>query len=140
MTHNPFRPLCLPLFLAAGLLAGCSNQPSCGEAHPYLTNAERPPLQAPAGVTVPTPDQAYVVPEVKPGAGQAGGCIITPPDVLGPLGAPGSANQVAPTITRHRHGKVIEETPGKPAAPPGSPAPAAGTQAAPAVATQPPME
>jgi hypothetical protein len=144
MTPNAFRPLCLPALLAMGLLAGCSHQASCGDSHPYLTNTERAPLAAPAGVSVPAPDPAYVVPGVKPGLGEAGNCMIRPPDVLGPL-APAAASQVAPTITRHRHGQVIQE--GAPPPPPKPvPAsttrvpPAAATRAAPAVATRPSME
>ena len=144
MTHNAFRPLCLPALLAMGLLAGCSNQPSCGDSHPYLTNAERAPLAAPAGVSVPAPDPAYLVPGVKPGLGQAGNCMIRPPNVLGTL-APSAASQAAPTITRHRHGEVIQEgaPPPKPTPTPVSGThalPAAATQAAPTVATRPPME
>lgn len=131
MTHNAIRSVCLPALLAMGFIAGCSNQPSCGDAHPYLSNTERAPLEAPAGVSVPAPDPAYVVPTVKPGLGQVGDCMIRPPDVLGAQGAPSAASQVAPTITRHRHGKVIEE--GKPQPAPGAPVP-------PAVATRPPME
>lgn len=145
MIHNAFRPLCLPVLLAMGLLAGCSHQASCGDSHPYLANTERAPLAAPDGVSVPAPDAAYVVPAVKPGLGQAGNCMIRPPDVLGPLGAASAASQVAPTITRHRHGEVIQE--GAPP-PQTKPTPASGTrvpppattQAAPAVATRPPME
>lgn len=133
MTHNASRFLCLPALLAMGLIAGCSGQPSCGDSHPYLSNTERGPLEAPAGVSVPAPDPAYVVPAVKPGLGEAGNCMVKPPDVLGPLGAAAAASQVAPTITRHRHGKVIQE--GKPTS-----APSTATQAAPAVATRPPME
>ena len=140
MTHNAFRSLSLPALLAAGLLSGCSNQPSCGNSHPYLANSERPPLAAPSGVSVPAPDQAYVIPGAQTAAGQAGSCMIRPPDVLGPQGAPGAASTVAPTITRHRHGKAIQETPGKQPPVPASPAAPVATQAAPAVATRPPME
>jgi len=133
MIPNAFRLMYLPACLA--LLAGCTGQPSCGDSHPYLANTERAPLAAPVGVSVPAPDSAYIVPPAKSGAsGQAGNCMVKPPDVLGPL-LPSAASQVAPTITRHRHGKVIQETPSKPA-----PAPAAATQAAPAVATRAPME
>ena len=92
MTHNAFRSLSLPALLAAGLLSGCSNQPSCGNSHPYLANSERPPLAAPSGVSVPAPDQAYVIPGAQTAAGQAGSCMIRPPDVLGPQGAPGAAS------------------------------------------------
>jgi|SRR5579859_3316954 len=134
MTHNAFRSLCLPALLAAGLLSGCSNQPSCGDAHPYLDSRERTPLEAPAGVSVPAPDQVYTIPGAQAAAGQAGGCMIRPPDVLGPQGAPSAASTVAPTITRHRHGKAIQETK------PGQTPPAAASQAPPAVATRPPME
>ena len=142
MTHNAFRPLCLPALLAMGLLAGCSNQPSCGDSHPYLTSAERAPLEAPAGVSVPAPDAAYVVPGARSGTGEAGKCMVRPPDVLGTL-APSAASQVAPTITRHRHGKTVQEgnkPQPTPAPAPGARVPPAATQAAPAVATRPPME
>lgn len=142
MTHNAFRFLCLPALLAAGLLSGCSNQAACGDAHPYLGNRERPPLEAPAGASVAAPDPAYVIPGAQASATQTGGCMIRPPDVLGALGAPAAASVAAPTITRHRHGKAIQETkPGQTPAPAAaSQVPPTGTRVAPAVATRPPME
>ena len=144
MIHNASRSFHLPALLATALLAGCSNQPSCGDSHPYVANRERPPLAAPAGVSVPAPDPAYVVPALVAGAagGEAGNCMIRPPDVLGPLGGATGGKGPAPTITRHRHGQVVQETPSQATPAPASAnhAPAASTVAAPAVATRPPME
>ena len=144
MTNNALRSLFLPVVLLAGLLAGCSNAASCGDSHPYLANRERPPLQAPAGVSVPAPDQAYVIPGPQGGAGQGavGSCMIKPPDILGPLGAPSAGSTLAPTITRHRHGKAVIESQNPTAAP--SPAtataPAAATKPVPPVAGGGPLE
>jgi hypothetical protein len=145
MTNNALRSLFLPVLMVAGLLSGCSTTASCGDSHPYLANRERPPLQAPAGVSVPAPDSAYVIPTAQGGAGQGtvGKCMIKPPDVLGPLGAPSAVSALAPTITRHRHGKAVIESK-KPVPVPGTathaPAPAASTQVAPPVAGGGPLE
>ena len=148
MTNNAFRSLSLPVLLCAGLLSSCSNTIPCGNGHPYLDNRERAPLQAPAGVSVPAPDPAYVVPQATAGAVHeaASTCLVKPPDVLGPLGAPAAASALNPTITRHRHGKTVNETKGPPATvavpPPAThtPAPAASTHSSPAVATGGPLE
>jgi hypothetical protein len=145
MTNNTLRSLYLPVLLLAGLLSGCTNADSCGDSHPYLANRERPPLQAPAGVSVPAPDAAYVIPATRGGAGQGavGSCMIKPPDVLGPLGAPAAGSTLAPTITRHRHGKAVVESKNPTAAPSPvtrAPAPAASTKAAPPVAGSGPLE
>jgi uncharacterized lipoprotein len=81
----------LSLTALACLLASCSSTPSCGNSHTYLTNTARPPLQAPAGVTLPKPDLAYLVPgagtqvaaTAAPASGTAAApCLVTPPDVL----------------------------------------------------------
>ena len=83
--------LSLSLAALAGLLASCSSAPTCGNSHPYLANTARPPLQAPAGVTLPKPDPAYLVPGAgtkaaatqAPTAGTAAGpCLVRPPSVL----------------------------------------------------------
>ena len=145
MTNNALRYSCLPALLVVGLLSGCSNAVSCGDSHPYLANRQGPPLQAPAGVSVPAPDPAYVIPPASGGAGQGavGNCMIKPPDVLGPLGVPAAGSVLAPTITRHRHGKAVIET-NNPVSAPGAatraPAPAASTRAAPPVAGGGPLE
>lgn len=144
MTNNALQSFFLPALLVAALLSGCSTATSCGDSHPYLANRERPPLQAPAGVSVAAPDPAYVIPGDQGGTGQGavGNCMIKPPDVLGPLGVPSAASTIAPTITRHRHGKAVIETKGTPAPAAGSraPAPAASTQNRPPVATGGPLE
>lgn len=131
MTKN--APVSLSLAALLSLLAGCSSQPSCGNSHPYMDSHAGAPLQAPAGVTLPAPDQAYVIPGPKgseiASQQQVGNCMIKPPDVLGPLGAPAAVSAVTPTISRHRHGKAYEVT--KPASKPVT-APAAATTAAPA--------
>ena len=83
--------LSLSLTALAALLASCSSAPTCGNSHPYLTYGARPPLQAPAGVTLPKPDPAYVVPGAgtkaaatpAPAVGTAAApCLVTPPSVL----------------------------------------------------------
>jgi hypothetical protein len=146
MTKLVSRPCLLPASLGLLLLSGCTGAATCGDSHPYLDNRERPPLAAPAGVSVPAPDPAYVIPQAP---GPAGACAIKPPDVLGPLGTPAAISSYAPTITRHRHGKAVNET--KSTKAPGSatqaaPAmgtanpPAAGTQSSPPVAGKRPME
>lgn len=148
MTNNAFRSFSLPALLCAGLLSSCSNTIPCGVGHAYMDNRERPPLQAPAGVSVPAPDPAYVVPQAKTGAAQVGAsnCLVRPPDVLGPLGAPAAVSALNPTITRHRHGKVVNETKQAPApttvpsTTTQAPTPHAATHAAPAVATGGPLE
>lgn len=124
-------PVSLALAALLSLLAGCSSQPSCGNTHPYADSRPGAPLQAPAGVTLPAPDAAYVIPGPKGGAASAptaGSCMIKPPDVLGPLGAPSAVSAVTPTISRHRHGKTYEVA--KPAPQPVT-APAASSRASP---------
>jgi len=144
MTNNALRSLFLPALLIAGLLSGCSTSASCGDSHPYLANRARPPLQAPAGVSVPAPDPAYVIPGDQGGTeqGAVAKCMLKPPDVLGPLGAPSAGSTFAPTITRHRHGKSVIETKGTPPPAAGShaPVPAASTRTAPPVASGGPLE
>ena len=86
----------LPL-LAAGLMAGCSSGPPCGNAHPYAQSQSRPPLKAPPGLTLPAPDPAYRIPAAgtatAPTVTSVGPCMVTPPNVL----APGAATaQVVP--------------------------------------------
>lgn len=143
MTNNASRSLLLPVLLCTGLLTSCSNTAPCGIGHPYLDNRERSPLQAPAGVSVPAPDPAYVIPVAKAGAvqGTASNCMVIPPDVLGPLAAPAAGSSFAPTITRHRHGKAVDETKGTPTPAPATraAAPAASTHTSPAVATGGPL-
>ncbi|HEV2332482.1 MAG TPA: hypothetical protein VGV16_04905 [Gammaproteobacteria bacterium] len=124
-------PVSLALAALLALLAGCSSQPTCGNTHPYADSRAGTPLQAPAGVTLPAPDAAYVIPVPKGGAASAqtaGSCMIKPPDVLGPLGAPAAVSAMTPTISRHRHGKTYEVA--KPAPQPVT-APAASTRASP---------
>ena len=71
------------LLFSAAALSGCGSIP-CGNGHPYAGSTSRPPLKAPAGLTVPAPDPAYVIPgEGKPGdADKADACMIVPPNVL----------------------------------------------------------
>lgn len=139
MTNHAFRPWLLPVSLLSLMLAGCAgNTNSCGDSHPYQTDRELPPLAAPAGVSLPAPDQAYTIPPVQ-GQAQAGGCMLKPPNVLGPLGTPAAISSYAPTITRHRHGKTVNEA--KPVKAPGSATqavPTAGTLNPPAAATHAP--
>ena len=90
MTNRLF--LSLSALTAASLLASCSAGLTCGNSHPYTNYAPQPPLQAPAGVTLPKPDPAYVVPaagttaQVTPAPAAASNgaqpCLVTPPNVL----------------------------------------------------------
>src|SRR5215469_1431699 len=96
-------PVSLALAALLSLLAGCSSQATCGNSHPYADSRGGAPLQAPAGVTLPAPDAAYVIPGSKGSnvpAQTAGSCMIKPPDVLGPLGAPSAVSAMTPTISR----------------------------------------
>jgi uncharacterized lipoprotein len=90
MTNRLF--VSLVLSAAAMALASCSSTPSCGNSHPYTTGyTTGVPLKAPAGVTLPTPDPAYLVPAAgtapvpAPVAGTAAApCLVAPPSVLTP--------------------------------------------------------
>ena len=89
MTNRPLIFLLLPAL--ATLLTSCSGTPSCGNSHAYKTNTARSLLKAPAGVTLPAPDNAYVIPAAGtavaavPAAGTTSGpCLVTPPSVLTP--------------------------------------------------------
>ena len=128
---------------AATLLASCSSGLTCGNSHPYASYNPAAPLKAPAGVTVPAPDPAYMVPAAgttakatpAPAAGTNGAqpCLVTPPNVLTktdmarPTKAPASSTKPKPAAVpaATTHGAA-------------SPAPAVSTRAAPAVATQAP--
>ena len=83
------------------LLAGCSSV-SCGDNHPYQDARPRPPLAAPAGVTVPTPDPAYIVPGDSGAGGSrtdidaAGRCTNAPPELVPAAGTAKPAVQAAP--------------------------------------------
>ena len=80
--------LSLSLTALTCLLASCSGARTCGNSHPYLANRPRPPLQAPAGVTLPKPDPAYLVPgaatrsPAAPADAAAAPCLVEPPSVL----------------------------------------------------------
>lgn len=121
------------LALAATALAGCSTL-SCGDPHPYLNSGTRPPLTAPAGVSVPAPDPAYEIAGASVTAGKrtdlnaAGACLINPPQVV-PSAAAGSTRQA--DMARSESGAATpaskSEVPAKPASKRGTPAPAAGT-------------
>lgn len=123
----------LALSAAASALAACSTV-NCGNPHPYTGARARPPLQAPPGLTVPSPDPAYALAATAPPApGQrtdinaAGTCLIAPPQVVTP---PKPASSGNPT--------PVPEA-GKPAAKP-APAPASTTSVKPAgVAAPPPL-
>lgn len=89
MTNRLFP---LSALTAASLLASCSTGLTCGNSHPYTNYSPKPPLQAPAGVTLPKPDPAYLVPAAgtaakltpAPAAATNGAepCLVTPPNVL----------------------------------------------------------
>lgn len=100
MTNRLFQPL--SALTAASLLASCTTGLTCGNSHPYTNYAPKPPLQAPAGVTLPATDPAYLVPAAStkatpapvagslaaatpaPAASTNGAqpCLVTPPNVL----------------------------------------------------------
>lgn len=49
------------------VLAACSAGPACLRDQPYKSAEEFPPLEAPAGMSVPQPDPNLEVPEVEDG-------------------------------------------------------------------------
>ena len=94
------------LLLLVAALSGCGGIP-CGNGHPYTGSTARGPLKAPAGVTVPAPDPAYVIPgEGKPAPADAvNACMIVPPNVLpapstraAPAAATAANPQAAPAV------------------------------------------
>ena len=94
-----------PCLLACGLLAGCSSGPACGDSHPYAQSGSVPRLQAPAGLTVPAPDPAYVIPpaatSTAPAAAPANGaCMVIPPNVLPPA-VTKTKPAIAPSAASH---------------------------------------
>jgi len=54
------------MLVAAALLSACS-KPSCLAEESYRTAKEFPPLEAPPGLTVPSPDPNIAIPEVRDG-------------------------------------------------------------------------
>ena len=117
---------------AAMLLASCSNTLTCGNSHPYANYNPAAPLKAPAGVTMPAPDPAYVVPAagtaakptLAPAASTNGAqpCLVRPPNVLTKAdmaAPPKTAAPAKPTVPIGTH----PESSGKPPAEQGLPPP-----------------
>jgi uncharacterized lipoprotein len=128
MTQQSFATLWLSA--AALLLAGCSSV-SCGDAHPYQGARALRPLKAPADVTVPAPDPAYLVSgddsvgTQRTDLDAAGSCTNAPPELVPAAGTAKAAVQAAPVAAT--------------GAPPATAAPANASKPAP-VAAPPPME
>jgi len=126
MTKRLFSYLSVPS--AAILLASCSTGLTCGNSHPYTNYAPKPPLQAPAGTTLPLADPAYLVPAAStaakatpapvvgtlatatpaPAASTNGAqpCLVTPPNVLTKqdmAAPPKAAAPIKPTIPIGTH-------------------------------------
>src|SRR5690348_9835051 len=119
------------LSVTALLLAGCSSV-SCGDSHPYQGARALRPLKAPADVTVPAPDPAYLVPGDDGVGAQrtdldaAGSCTNAPPELVPAGGTTKPPAQAMPAATTTR-------------APAATVAPAAASKSSP-VAAPPPME
>jgi hypothetical protein len=103
MTLRPLNSLVL--LASTALLASCSSALSCANSHPYAAYKARPPLTAPAGVTMPKPDAAYLVPagSTRPSAAPAATtaplaqpCLVIPPQVLTPSDMTNSPKAEAP--------------------------------------------
>ena len=130
-----FRILTGIFALLAMALAGCSSL-GCGDPHPYMNSPSRPPLKAPAGLSIPTPDPAYAINGITPAPGKsserdsAGVCLINPPNVLPVANSakPKSTTVPAPAEGRNTPSSGAQP-PAKPADQGQTPAPAAGTSA-----------
>ncbi|MGA9851721.1 MAG: hypothetical protein WBR15_02175 [Gammaproteobacteria bacterium] len=129
------------LLLAMGV-AGCSTL-ACGDPHPYLNSAAHPALQAPPGLSVPSPDPTYEIQSITPnlakptGRDASGVCLINPPQLIRaqPAATP------KPATTGPKSGPVPSSPGGsQPAAKPAgenkTQAPVSGTTVPPPVATQ----
>lgn len=90
------------VLLALLLLLGACSKPPCLHDQPYQRAQEFPPLRAPAGLNVPSPDPNMAIPEVDDGP--VGGvrdpdapnrfgvsCLDTPPRLPAAEDASGSA-------------------------------------------------
>ncbi|HYW04301.1 MAG TPA: hypothetical protein VFA86_10195 [Gammaproteobacteria bacterium] len=91
----------LPLLLAGLFLAGCASQ-RCGSHHEYEKAQETPPLKAPSGLQVPTPDPSMQIPRVASAKSKSlrmradGTCLETPPPFKPPAQPKGSQGQQPP--------------------------------------------
>ena len=115
------------------IVAGCSSL-GCGDPHPYINSPSRPALKAPEGLTMPTPDPAYVVGSVTPVTGKhpdrdaKGVCLIYPPQVVPTGNTAKPAAPKAPAVLKNASPQGVP-APARPANPDHTPAPAAGTAA-----------
>ena len=131
------RILLMVLALSVAALTGCSSL-GCGDPHPYMNNPSLPPLKAPEGLSIPSPDPAYAVSGTAPNAGKsterntAGVCLINPPRVL-----PAAAMAKPAALTKEAAPAPVNTEPSvKPAGQNKTAAPNAGTvPTAPPVAT-----
>ena len=91
----------IPFVLLATWLAGCSTL-NCGDSHPYMNSVARQPLQAPSGLSVPTPDPNYAIQDLalsqskRTNRDVAGTCLINPPQLIT---AQPAATKSKPTTT-----------------------------------------
>lgn len=113
------------------MVAGCSSL-GCGDPHPYINSPSQAALKAPEGLTIPTPDPAYVVASVTPVTGKhperdaKGVCLIYPPQVVPVGNSAKPAAQQAPAGIQSAPAQGVP-VPAKPANSGQTPAPAAGT-------------
>lgn len=128
-----YRILAGLALLLTMVITGCSSL-GCGDPHPYINSPSRPALKAPEGLTMPTPDPAYVVGSVTPVAGKhpdrdaKGVCLIYPPQVV-PVGNTAKpAAQNSPAVIQSAAPQT-GPAPAIPATRRHTSAPAAGTSA-----------
>ncbi|MGH8398178.1 MAG: hypothetical protein ACRETA_08040 [Gammaproteobacteria bacterium] len=124
----------LTALLAMGV-AGCTSL-SCGDSHPYLDSSTRPPLKAPAGLSLPTPDPNYAIQGASPNVNKhvdrdaSGVCLIKPPLLINNQAvtkpkSPTTASKGPSELPPALHTQPAS----KPAGVPPKPAPAASTAA-----------
>ncbi|MGH8293778.1 MAG: hypothetical protein ACRESA_09960 [Gammaproteobacteria bacterium] len=128
-----YRILTGVALLSTVIVTGCSSL-GCGDPHPYINSTSQPALKAPQGLTIPTPDPAYIVGSVTPVTGKhpdrdaKGVCLIYPPQVVPAGNTAKPAAQNAPAVIESTSPRGVPAA-AKPANPSHTPAPAAGTAA-----------
>lgn len=138
--------------LSTLLLLGACGGIACGNAHVYQDSVARGPLKAPAGITVPPPDSAYVIPGAATATSpQSLPCMIQPPELIPavttakkPPAAKPAATVAAPAKAVPAAGTSQSPANAVPAAAsathPAGAAPASTTGSKPGIATPPSME